>query len=102
MILKVFAIYDSAADYYLPTFTSRSVGEALRDFGSSAKDHNAGQLYSHPADFTLFEIGTYDNTSGIVTSHQAKTNHGTALEIRNRLPDPIPFNKKTYDEGAET
>ncbi|WNK13066.1 MAG: nonstructural protein [Microvirus sp.] len=88
MILKVFAIYDSAADYYLPPFTSRSVGEALRDFGTSAKDRNAGQLYSHPADFTLFEIGSYDNTVGNLIQHQAKQNLGTALEIRNRIKEP--------------
>lgn len=56
-----------------------------RDFGTSAKDRNAGQLYSHPADFTLFEIGTYDNTVGGLATHLAKQNLGTALEIRNRM-----------------
>lgn len=88
MIQQMYTIYDSAAGYYLPPFTCRSDGEAIRDFGNTAQDPKAGQLYQHPADFTLFKIGEYDNATGAISQLAAKQNLGTALDIRSRMKKP--------------
>lgn len=85
MILKMFSLYDGAAGFYQDPFTARADGEVLRDLGKIAQDPKAGQLHQHPADFTLFKIGEYDNNTGMVTMYETKVNLGTVLDIKNRV-----------------
>lgn len=60
MILKIFTVYDSKAGAFLFPFFFSSTGQALRAFADSvaSSDH---QFARHPEDFTLFELGTYDD-----------------------------------------
>jgi hypothetical protein len=60
MIHKVFTVHDAKAEAYLPPFYMRSNGEAIRAFADSItqRDH---AFHKHPEDFTLFEVGTYDD-----------------------------------------
>lgn len=62
MILRVFAIYDSKAEAYLPPFTMKSKGEAIRALSGLVNDaqHN---FCKYAEDFTLFDIGSWDDTS---------------------------------------
>lgn len=63
--MKIFTIFDSKADYYLPPFFARTNAEAIRTFSQAVNDssHHIGQNH---ADFTLFYIGDYDETTGFV------------------------------------
>lgn len=79
MLQKMYAIYDQAVGAYLNPFFMRSRGEAVRSFGQAVSDPKSA-FHSHPADYTLFEIGQYDDVTGIVEPWDAKVNLGTALE----------------------
>lgn len=76
MILRVFTVYDSAAEAYLPPFYSKALGEALRSFIDTCADPEHS-FYKHPNDYTLFHIGEFDdsnctfelNTSPIAIGH---------------------------------
>lgn len=79
MIRKVYTIFDSAARIYLPPFHLTAHGEAVRAFKDAAnsKSHYIGQ---HPGDYTLFHIGTYDDSTGRYIMLEAYENLGNALE----------------------
>lgn len=83
MILKMFTVYDSKAEAYNQPFYMRSKGEALRAWHSTVNDKTT-QFYTHPADYTLFEIGEFDDSTGNITIYQAKHNLGNAMEFKNR------------------
>lgn len=85
MTLKIFTAYDSKVEAYLQPFFMRSRGEALRAWTELA--NNPEHLFAkHPADYTLFEVGEYDDTTGKLTPLTAYINLGTALEFK-RLTD---------------
>lgn len=81
--MKVFVVYDSAAEAYGLPFYQRSIGEAIRGFSQAAKDPQS-QISRSPADFTLFEIGEYDELAGDIFMMDAKKSLGTALEHASR------------------
>lgn len=83
MILKAFSVYDSKADVFGAPFLMKKQAEALRAWATVTEEKETA--YSkHPADYTLFEMGEYDDNSGIFTSYEAKINLGTALEAKNK------------------
>ena len=82
--LKVFAVRDSKAEAYMNPFFMRSRGEALRAFVSGVNDPQT-QLCKFPADFTLFEIGEFDEESGdLVMLPTGKVSLGLALSSSKR------------------
>lgn len=68
MIQVVCAVKDRAADAFGRPFFAQTQGVAIRSFMdevSRAAEDN--QLYQHPDDFDLFELGTYDDSIGMIT-----------------------------------
>lgn len=63
MIHAVFSIHDSKAGAYLPPFILPRVEMAQRTFGDciNSADHQFG---AHPEDYTLFELGHFDDDTG--------------------------------------
>jgi hypothetical protein len=60
MLQKLFAIYDSKAESFTNPVYLSSTGLAVRTFSDSVQDPES-QFAKHPADYTLFELGTYDD-----------------------------------------
>lgn len=79
MNYKVFTVYDSKAEYYMQPFLFQNIGEAIRAFADTATDPST-TIGRHPGDFTLFQIGTWDNATAIFTSLDANVNLGCAIE----------------------
>lgn len=79
MTLKVFTVYDSKADAYLPPMFLPTKGLAIRSF-SDAANSEGHNFHKYAGDFTLFEIGEYDDSNAMVTLLESKVNLGTALE----------------------
>lgn len=82
MKLKLFVVYDSKTEAYGVPFFRDFTANALREWSevASNKSDKQNQISKFPADFTLFEIGSYDQESGIVSMYETKFSHGTALE----------------------
>lgn len=62
MIYIVLSVRDRAADCFGQPFFSVSKGGAIRGFGDEVNrkaENNA--LASHPEDFDLYELGTFDD-----------------------------------------
>ena len=60
MITKIFTVYDSKCKAYLRPFHANSTGEAMRQFEDTCNDetHN---FHIHSDDFTMFELGKFDD-----------------------------------------
>ena len=67
MVYGVFSIYDDKASVYLPPFVAKTVGEADRLFDSVIKDSDS-TIASYPADHSLYQIGSYNDDSGLIES----------------------------------
>lgn len=85
MTLKIFTVFDSKAEVYMTPFFLKSRGEAIRSWTEVVNDGQA-IFCKHPSDFTLFEIGTFDELSGSVTMYESKVSLGLALEFK-KAPD---------------
>lgn len=77
---KIFTVYDSKSETYTPPMLHNQAGEATRAFEGEVNNPQS-MLNKYPADFTLFEIGVFDLTTGELFSYEAKKNLGTGNEF---------------------
>lgn len=67
MLRKVFAVYDSAAEVFGQPMFVPSRGVAFRSFSDEVNRADANnQLFAHADDFTLYHIGEYEDTTGVL------------------------------------
>lgn len=79
MNLKIYSVYDSKAQAYLPMFTVRSHGEAVRQFTDLANNKQTA-VNKYPEDFSLMELGSFDDNTGTIDALDAPKNLGLARE----------------------
>lgn len=65
MLLRMYVVYDSKAEIYThPSFLpTRAV--AVRQFAELVND-GKHEFSRHPEDYSLFELGTFDDGSGLI------------------------------------
>lgn len=78
-IEKVYVVYDSVAEYYLAPFCLRTNNEAVRWFTDCVNAFD-NRFYSHPAHYTLFEIGSFDNSNAVLDFSMVKKSLVTGNE----------------------
>ena len=67
-IFVMVSVQDRVADTYGPPFFLPHVGVAVRQFTDEINREDANNmLFKHPEDFDLFQLGTYDDSVGMVT-----------------------------------
>lgn len=74
----IFSIYDSAAEAYLPPFFVPTKAIAVRNFQHACNDETHA-FHRHAGDYTLFELGTFNQKTAEITTHATPENHGLAL-----------------------
>lgn len=79
MLHKVFSIYDSKAEIFRQPFMSPTAGTAIRDFELAVNEKDS-MLNKYPADYTLFEIGVWDDNNCEYIIHESKVSLGMAIE----------------------
>lgn len=80
-MIKIFCVYDSKVECYMQPFFMQTKGAALRAWESTVNDPST-QFNKHPADFTLFEIGEYDENTGRILSYDSPLSLGVAIELK--------------------
>lgn len=82
MKFKCFTVYDDKAKAYLPPFFLPEIAQAVRTFGDCATDpkHEFGK---HPEDYTLFQLGDFDSSSGVMEVNGALLYVVSGIEVRN-------------------
>lgn len=85
MIHRIFTVHDNAIDAFLRPFFAITSGEAERIFTDTINDVSS-PFNRHPADYTLFEVGTYDDATAIIVSDSPRS-IGNALTFLQKDPD---------------
>ena len=76
----MFTVYDSKAEAYLQPWGNKTKGQAIRMFTDTVRDEKSN-FNKHPEDYTLFEIGEYDESTAELLAHEAKISLGSAIEM---------------------
>jgi len=70
MINVICSVKDRAADAFGRPLFVPSVGFAIRSFSDEVnRQADDNQMYHHSDDFDLFELGTFDDSTGIIECH---------------------------------
>lgn len=81
MIHHIFSVYDEKAQAFLPPFFLPQTAMAVRVFTDciNSDDH---QFSKHPADYTLFLLGNWDDAEGAIHLREGKKSLGNGVEFR--------------------
>lgn len=82
MTHKVFSVYDSKAEAFTQPFFAHTRGIAQRMFRAACQDPNH-DFHKFADDYTLFELGEFDDSSAEFHSHEAPISLGLALSQLN-------------------
>ncbi|AXH73354.1 MAG: nonstructural protein [Microviridae sp.] len=77
---RFYSLYDEKADVYSNPFTAQNGAVALRSLATAASDPST-EVSKYPHDFTLYELGVFDDSTGTITPHQNPTNLGKASQF---------------------
>ncbi len=79
---RAFSIFDQKAKAYMTPFFMGEVGMATRTFTDmvNSPDH---MIAKHPEDYVLFEVGQFDDTTGLLSAYDGPELVVTALQVCN-------------------
>lgn len=87
MVLKIFTVFDSKVGAYKQPLFMRSSGEALRSIMECVSDNNH-PFSKYSEDYTLFELGEYDDDSAAFDLHPTPKSIARLNELKAR-PDSL-------------
>lgn len=80
--MKIFSIKDSKAEAYLLPIFAPTVGVAIRIFQNAASKEGS-DFHKYAADYTLFEIGEWNEETGRVKPLEANKNIINGLDVQD-------------------
>lgn len=83
LILRMYTVRDEKAEAYLPPFCARTPGEAERMFLELSTDPQH-QFCKHAEDFSLVEVGSFDQETGAVKGLPAPVFVVRAADLKMR------------------
>jgi hypothetical protein len=87
-ISTLYSVYDSKSETYSPPNPQPARGQALRSFTDAVNTQSDSLLHTHPEDFTLFEVGTFDSSTGEIVSIP-KVSVVNGLDVKTTTPDNL-------------
>lgn len=84
MIRLIFSVFDQKTNAYLDPVYYRSKGEAVRAMRDALanEDH---QFAKHAEDYTLFELGDFDDTTGSFNLYNTPQALAKAIELKQEV-----------------
>lgn len=74
MKLFLYALRDSKTDQFGNPMAMQAKGQAIRSVADEINRKDPQNLLStHPQDFELYELGTYDTDTGVYDTHTPKS-----------------------------
>lgn len=95
----VCCIFDEKVGGFLPPQVFVTSAVAIRSFAYAAnmEEHD---FWKFGADYTLFEIGTWDDQKGEMKMYETKIGHGTALQHRSAVSE-VPISPTEVMMGKD-
>lgn len=67
MIFTVLSVFDVKAAVFSPPFYAPTLAHGIRSFGDAVSSAES-LLSKHPSDYMCFNLGTFDDASGLLCS----------------------------------
>jgi hypothetical protein len=96
MKLRVYSIYDEKAQAYLEPVYFNHVGEVVRMF-TSVVNNPKSNISLYPEDYTLYQLGEYDNVAGVFNNLKAPLFVARATDLKkvdNQMEMPLEDKRK--------
>lgn len=87
----LYSVYDVVCEEYNPPFVCKNMQTAIRNMRDSLKDSKQSIIAMHPEDYILFEVATFDKTTGIILPQNEEYRKSYQL---SRLFTPVEEEKK--------
>lgn len=84
---KVFSVRDVKADSYGALICCPTRGIALRVFAEACANPQS-PMSQYPADFSLYEVGDWDASSGTLVGHKVPEYVASAAEVIQSMKSP--------------
>lgn len=81
--IKVFSVWDKKALAYMNPFYYLQTGQAIRGFSDAVNDPQS-PFFKHPEDFTLFQVGEWDDRDGRLGALEQPILVEEALNVKNK------------------
>lgn len=88
MKLDMFSILDGKSGIYNQPFPAVSRGVALRMFTDLVNDPKS-PIGRHPEDYTICELGSFEDSTGVLVSHASPIPLGNASAFMARGPEDL-------------
>lgn len=82
MNVNIYSIYDDAAGAYTQPFFMQNDGLAIRVFQDNVNSKEENNISVHPDQFTLFRIGSWDDSKGMITQDERPKSLGNGLHFK--------------------
>ncbi len=83
MINEVFCVFDSKAAAYNTPFYLPTRGAAIRAFTDTVNDPET-MFFKHSEDYTLFILGSYDDSNAVFTMLETPHSLGLAQDFKDK------------------
>lgn len=84
-MLKIFTVYDSKAEAFIQPFYAQATGAAIRSF-EAACNEEGHDFARYSGDYTLYELGQFDQNTGKINLLPAMLNLGLAATFKTAMP----------------
>lgn len=81
--MRIYSIYDAKAECFMQPFYTLTAGQAERSFTEACNDPST-VFCKYPDDFTLFELGSFDDATGKFTLKETPKSIGLALHFKKQ------------------
>jgi len=88
MRFNIFAIFDDKARAYMTPFFLPENGQAMRAFSDAVNDMSS-PVSRHPADYTLFRIASFDDSTGIITAESPHATLANGVQLVKPYKGPM-------------
>lgn len=78
MKVRVFSVLDAKVGAFAQPWFSATLGSGIRAFVEAARDPNT-TLAKHPADFELWQLGEFDDSTGEFLNDRQNLGNAAAL-----------------------
>lgn len=90
MKIHVYCLYDSKAAIWGQPVYYRSPGEFMRALTETVND-NKSNISKYSSDYTVFDLGVFDDTKGVFDLHKSPVSLGIAQEFKyQQLTSQLP------------
>lgn len=88
MKLKIFSVRDTRLGIYMQPIFMQHVGQVVRSWEEMVNDPKT-TLCKHPSDYSLYELGEFDEDAGTFAALPVHKLIATAKEFRKERPEQM-------------